>query len=64
MYFFIIMYAHLQNEYSEAKVQAENTKGLNRGYTSWFNWSRASKDTKSITPIGNIFYIFINKDSN
>jgi len=33
-------------------VQAENTKGLNRGYTSWFNWSRVSKDTKSITPIG------------
>ncbi|CAH1724737.1 unnamed protein product [Aphis gossypii] len=50
-----------QNEYSEAKVQAENTKGLNRGYTSWFNWSRVSKDTKSITPIeGNI----LKSDSN
>lgn len=33
-------------------MQAENSKGLNRGYTSWFNWSRVSKDTKSITPIG------------
>ncbi|XP_008178722.1 phosphatidate phosphatase LPIN3 isoform X2 [Acyrthosiphon pisum] len=52
-----------QNEYSEAKVQAENTKGLNRGYTSWFNWSRASKDTKSITPIeGNIN--ILKNDSN
>ncbi|XP_022176248.1 phosphatidate phosphatase LPIN3 isoform X2 [Myzus persicae] len=52
-----------QNEFSEAKVQAENTKGLNRGYTSWFNWSRASKDTKSITPIeGNID--ILKNDSN
>jgi phosphatidate phosphatase LPIN len=52
-----------QTEYSEAKVQAENTKGLNRGYTSWFNWSRASKDTKSITPIeGNIN--ILKNDSN
>ncbi|XP_025409799.1 phosphatidate phosphatase LPIN2 isoform X2 [Sipha flava] len=41
-----------QNEYSETKVQEEKTKGLNRGYTSWFNWSRASKDTKSITTTG------------
>ncbi|KAL4096720.1 hypothetical protein QTP88_021618 [Uroleucon formosanum] len=52
-----------QNEYSEAKVQVENTKGLNRGYTSWFNWSRASKDTKSIAPIeGNIN--ILKNDSN
>ena len=59
------MNIYIQNEYSEAKVQTENTKGLNRGYTSWFNWSRASKDKKSIAPIGkylthNMLNIFIN----
>ncbi|XP_015363790.1 PREDICTED: phosphatidate phosphatase LPIN3 isoform X2 [Diuraphis noxia] len=53
-----------QNEYSEAKVQAENTKNLNRGYTSWFNWSRASKDTKSINPLGGNVNILKNDSNN
>lgn len=42
-------------------MQAENTKGLNRGYTSWFNWSRVSKDTKSITPIGKYLRLLLLK---
>ncbi|XP_050424353.1 phosphatidate phosphatase LPIN3 isoform X2 [Adelges cooleyi] len=37
-----------QNDIHGSKVQEDKTKGLNRGYTSWFNWSRTSKDTKPI----------------
>ncbi|VVC25496.1 Hypothetical protein CINCED_3A004134 [Cinara cedri] len=51
----IAAYQKILPQNDETKIQEENTKGLNRGYSSWFNWSRASKDKKSISPTeGNV----------
>ncbi|XP_050540573.1 phosphatidate phosphatase LPIN3 isoform X2 [Daktulosphaira vitifoliae] len=53
-----------QNEVFDSKVQVDNTKVLNKGYTSWFNWSRARKDTKPKDSTNNTEDILKNSSQN